>query len=266
MRLFAVALAWCLALLAPAHAETQRFSLDYAGSAWGLISVGGARLDIELQEDGAYSASGTVRSGGIAALFLRTQIEVAAEGEIDDGSVRWERYSLEHFYDNVHRHINMRPTSATVQASISPLYPDGWGTPPASDAQKRAARDPLSSLIAMANDVGATRRCQGDYMTFDGRWLYRLEVRGGEQHEFESGAYMGPALRCRVRYFPVAGFAPTDQGYRDPPPPGSVWFALIEGERFAPPVRASMPLPLGTAQLTLRAMEMTEDVTLTGAQ
>jgi hypothetical protein len=64
-------------------------------------------------------------------------------------------------------------------------------------------------------------------------------------------------MRCRVRYFPVAGFTPQDQGYRDPPPPGSVWFALIDGQRFAPPVRAAMPLPLGTAQLTLRRWEVT---------
>lgn len=263
MRILLLTLACCLALASPAHA--QRYVLDYAGSAWGLIGVGGARLEVDLQDDGDYAATGMVRSGGIAALFLRTQIDVRSAGEIEDGAVQWERYSLDHQYDGVHRYITMRPTPASVQANINPTYPDGWGDPPASDAQKRAARDPLASLIAMAADVGATRRCQGDYMTFDGRWLYRLEVRGGEQQEMQSQAYTGPALRCRVRYHPVAGFAPTDQGYRDPPPPGSVWFALLQGEDFAPPVRASMPLPLGTAQLTLRSWETTAEATPTAA-
>ncbi|MGE0595095.1 MAG: DUF3108 domain-containing protein [Hyphomonadaceae bacterium] len=254
MRTILLTLAVSAALATPAHA--QRMTLDYAGAAWGLIGVGGARLEINL-DDNSYSASGTVRSGGIAALFLRTRIEARSGGAIDhEGDVRWRRYWLDHMYDGVHRYVTMRPTEASVHADISPTYPDGWGEPPATDQQKAAARDPLSSLIAMAADVGDTRVCRGDYLTFDGRWLYRLEVRGGEQQAIERGPYIGPALRCRVSYIPVAGFTPQDQGYRDPPPPGSIWFALLEGERFAPPVRAAMPLPLGTATLTLRSWEI----------
>lgn len=255
MRSLVLSLAFCAALAGPAHAE--RLTLDYAGSAWGLIGVGGARLEINL-DDNSYSASGTVRSGGIAALFLRTRIDVRSGGAIEpDGDVVWRRYWLDHMYDGIHRYITMRPTTGGVHADINPTYPDGWGEPPATDQQKSSARDPLSSLIAMAADVGETRRCAGDYLTFDGRWLYRLEVRRGELTEISHGGYVGPALRCRVRYFPVAGFTPQDQGYRDPPPPGSVWFALIDGETFAPPVRAAMPLPLGTAMLTLRSWEIT---------
>ena len=255
MRSLLLALALCAASAAPAQAE--RISLDYAGSAWGLIGVGGAHLEINL-EDNSYTASGFVRSGGVAALFLRTRIDVNSAGAIEDGAVRWRRYSLDHMYDGVHRYINMRPNAQTVVADINPTFPE-WGDPPATDAQKTEARDPLSSLIAMAANVGATRRCQGDYMTFDGRWLYRLEVRGGEIDAIDQGGYRGEAMRCRVRYFPVAGFTPDDQGYRDPPPPGSIWFALLEGQSFAPPIRAAMPLPLGTATLALRRWQMTPD-------
>lgn len=255
MRPILLALALFAALVSSAHAE--RISLDYAGSAWGLIGVGGAHLDIELNTD-SYSAAGSVRTGGVAALFLRTRIDVNSSGAIENGSVRWRRYSLDHMYDGVHRYINMRPNAASVDAQINPTYPE-WGDPAATDEQKAAARDPLSSLIAIAADVGATRRCQGDYMTFDGRWLYRLEVRGGELDEIDQGGYRGPAMRCRVRYFPVAGFTPDDQGYRDPPPPGSIWFALLDGQVFAPPIRAAMPLPLGTATLALRRWEMIPD-------
>lgn len=255
MRVLFVSMLLSLFLASPAAA--QHMTLDYNGSAWGLIGVGGARLEVTLDDD-SYAASGTIRSGGIAALFLCTRVDVRSGGAIEpDGDVVWRRYWLRHLYDGVDRHITMRPTGASVYAEISPTYPDGWGTPPATDQQRAAARDPLSSLIAMAADVGETRTCQGNYMTFDGRWLYRLEVRGGEVQQSRRGPYRGAMLRCRVRYFPVAGFTPQDQGYRDPPPPGSVWFALIDGQRFAPPVRAAMPLPLGTAQLNLRSFEVT---------
>ena len=175
-----------------------------------------------------------------------------AAGAIDRGRVAWRRYYLDHMYDGVHRYINMRPTRTSVEASIEPTYPE-WGQPATTDEQKTQARDPLSSLIAMASDVGATQRCAGDYMTFDGRWLYRIEVRRGEMEYLNHGPYRGWTMRCQLRYFPVAGFEPSDQGYRDPPPPGNIWFALIEGRRFAPPVRVTMPLPLGTAQLNLRS-------------
>ena len=73
-------------------------------------------------------------------------------------------------------------------------------------------------------------------------------------------------MRCRVHYIPVAGFEPDDQGYRDPPPPGSVWFALLEGRSFAPPIRAAMPLPLGTATLELRRIQFAPDAAVQASQ
>jgi len=253
----ALLLSLLLIATASGTAHAQRITLDYAGSAWGLIGVGGAHLEVSLSDD-RYAASGYVRSGGIAALFLRTRIDVRSGGAIEaDGDLVWQRYGLEHFYDGVHRYISMRPTTGGVHADINPTYPDGWGDPPATDSQRAAARDPMSSLIAMAADVGETRRCRGNYLTFDGRWLYRIEVSGGERQTLQHGAYRGPALRCRVHYVPVAGFTAQDQGYRDPPPPGSVWFALLDDHRFAPPVRAAMPLPLGTAMLTVSSWQIT---------
>lgn len=236
------------AFAAPASAE--RIDLTYSGSAWGLIPLGGATLSVDYDHD-SYSATGMVRTSGLAALFLPTRIDVNSGGDIRSGDVRWRRYYLDHMYDGVHRYITMRPSGASVQADINPTYPE-WGQPPTTDEQKANARDPLSSLIAMGVFVGENRRCEGDYLTFDGRWLYRLEMRGGEIEHREENGFIGDTLRCDLRYFPVAGFEPDDQGYRDPPPPGEVWFALLEGRRFAPPVRASMPLPLGRANLALR--------------
>ncbi len=252
MRLALLIAALFMTIAPPARAE--RLALDYSGSAWGLIGVGGARLEVEFDDD-EYAASGTIRTGGIAALFLQTQIDVSSAGAVDRGRVQWRRYSLDHMYDGVHRYITMRPTATGAAADINPTYPE-WGQPPATSAQIMRARDPMSSLIAVAADVGATQRCSGNYDTYDGRWLYRLEARGGELQYLSRGPYRGWALRCQVSYIPVAGFEPSDQGYRDPPPPGYVWFALREGRRFAPPIRATMPLPLGTAQLTLRSMRV----------
>src|SRR5262249_47317110 len=116
---------------------------------------------------------------------------------------------------------------------------------------KRASRDPLSSLVAMAADVGRTHTCAGDYPTFDGRFHYLLQLSDGEMRHFDDGGYDRPALRCRLRYLPVAGFEPRDGGRRHRIPQGEIWFALPEGATIAPPVRAVSPLAVGNAGMTL---------------
>ena len=126
-----------------------------------------------------------------------------------------------------------------VPAQIPPDY-RLWGGPPANDAQRRRSRDPLSSLIAMAIDVGLNRRCTGAYPTFDGRFHYLLELSGGEVDQFEGGGYEGQVLKCRLSYVAVAGYECFDSGRRRIPH-GAVWFPLAEDSRFAPPVRISTP-------------------------
>lgn len=227
--------------------------MDYRGAVFGLLPLGEARVDIDVDGE-SYRVTSTLRSSGLVSLFERTRLRAEAEGRIEAGRVRWDAYALDHHYSRKHRTISMRPAADGVAADINPNY-RLWGQPPATDAQKSAARDPLSSLVAMAVDVARTRACADDYLTFDGRFLYRLELRGGEMRSFDGGGYEGPVLRCRMRYVPVAGFEPTDNGRRRRIPEGEIWFALIEGAPFAPPVRALAPLPLGQAGLSLTRLQ-----------
>ncbi len=250
MRLLAAILC-ALALIAPtAHAE--RFSLEFRGAAFGVLPLGETHLDIDVRDD-AYTILARMRSAGLLALFERTRLTAQAEGLIGPEGVAWRRYELDHHYSRKHRAVLMRRLDAGIEATITPNYVV-WGEPPANEAQRLASRDPLSSLVAMGVDVARTRACAGDYLTFDGRFHYRLEVRGGEVRRVDDLGYDGPALRCRLRYVPVAGFEPNDNGRRVRIPEGEIWFALIEGSNFAPPVRASAPLPIGRAGLQLIRM------------
>ena len=67
MRFFLMAL-FALTVFAAPPARAERIVLDYAGSAWGVIGVGGARLEINLDADD-YAAAARIRTGGVAALF-----------------------------------------------------------------------------------------------------------------------------------------------------------------------------------------------------
>lgn len=253
---FVCAAAALAALFAPTPAHAARFTLEFESSALGFVPLGAITLDLNV-EDSAYSASARVQSGGLLSLFERTTIVANADGAMDNGAVRWRSYWLDHTYSRKHRTTAMQASDGGITSQITPTY-RLWGEPPASDAQKAAARDPLSSLVAMTVDVARLRACNADYLTFDGRFLYRLELRGGAPDRVEAGGYDGPALRCTLRYVPVAGFEPDDAGRRGRVPSGEIWFALMDNVPFAPPVRMRLPVGIGSAHIALARIRRPE--------
>lgn len=246
MRALLTALFFCCCA-GPAAAD--RFSLTYEGYALGVIGIGEVTLDAEVGPE-SYKIDATLRSSGLLNWFERTNIAASASGRLHNGAVRWERYDLDHHYSKKRRVIAMRAgADGAVSAEINPTY-RLWGEPPASEAQRRGARDPLSSLMAMAVDVGQTRRCAGAYPTFDGRFYYLLELSGGDIEHMESGGYDGNVLQCALGYIAVAGYEASDRGRRRIPR-GEVWFALPPDSTFAPPVRITTPLSAGGAVIRL---------------
>jgi hypothetical protein len=247
MRAVVLLAALVFAFATPASAD--RFALTYDGFGLGFVPVGGVTVDADVSED-SYDISATLRSRGILNLFERTNIQASASGLINDGAVRWRRYDLDHHYSRKHRTISMQADdSGAIVSEIEPIYRT-WGEPPATEEERRASRDPLSNVVAMAVDVGRTRRCEGDYPTFDGRFHYILRLGGGDIDAFDDGGYEGEVLKCELSYIAVSGFNQRDAGRRRVPR-GQVWFALVPDTTFAPPVRISTPLSAGGATIRL---------------
>ncbi len=245
MRAALLALVLC-AFATPAAAD--RFALSYDASGLGLVPLGEMTIDALVTEDD-YSVSATLRSGGLMNLFERTNIRVSSSGLIQSGDVHWRRYDLDHRYSRKQRIIAMTNDGALVNAEINPNY-RLWGEPAATSEQRNRSRDPLSTMVAMAIDVGQTRRCSGSYPTFDGRFHYVMELSGGEIDDFDGGGYEGDVLKCRLAYIAVSGFERSDRGRRRIPQ-GAVWFALAPDTLFAPPVRISTPMSAGGAVIRL---------------
>ena len=238
-----------LALFAAAPAYADRFTLRYDGFGLGFIPVGGAVINADVGAD-YYEVTTTLESRGIFNLFERTNIQAVASGVIQDGRVLWRRYDLDHHYSRKHRTISMQVgDDGAVNAQITPNY-RLWGRPPASDAQRRGARDPVSTMVAMAIDVGQSHRCAGSYPTFDGRFYYALELSDGRIDHFNDAGYDGQVLKCSLAYVAIAGFEARDAGRRRIPR-GEVWFALMPNTNFAPVVRISTPLSAGGALIRL---------------
>jgi hypothetical protein len=251
MRILLLALAF-LCCANPAVAD--RYLLTYDGLALNLVPLGEINVDITITPR-AYDASAHLRSSGLMNLFERTDLRAESAGAIRDGVVRWRRYALDHHYSRKHRTINMQATRGGVRAEIAPNY-RLWGDPPASDAEKRASRDPLSTLVAMSTQVSRTQRCEGAYPTFDGRFHYVMSLRGGRNERYRGGGYQGPVLECELIYAAVSGFEQTDNGRRRITQ-GRIWFALGDPS-FAPPVRIATPISAGGAVIRLTSWRRVE--------
>lgn len=230
-------------------AQADRFTLTYNGAALGFLPIGEMSVDADVG-DTDYRIHATMQSRGLLNIFERTNIDATASGLINDDQVIWRRYDLDHHYSRKHRVMAMTAADdGVVSAQITPNY-RLWGNPPASDEQRRGARDPLSTVVAMSIDVGAHRTCRGAYPTFDGRFYYPLQLSDGLVGHYDGGGYDGDVLKCSLSYVAVAGFD-TNNNWRRRIPHGEIWFALAPGARFAPPVHIETPLSAGAGVVRL---------------
>lgn len=263
MRVLLTTIAILIVTAAPAGAD--RFRLEYEGFGLGLVPLGAITVDARVDAED-YDVTATLQSRGLLNLFERTHLVATSQGLIQSGDVRWLRYDLDHRYSRKRRMINMtRSADGAVVAAIEPTY-RLWGEPPASEEQRRRSRDPLSTMVAMAVDVGQSRRCSGVYPTFDGRFHYLMELAGGEIDQFDDAGYEGEVLKCSLAYIAVAGYEARDAGRRRIPH-GEVWFALMPDTQFAPPVRITTPISAGGAVIRLASFRRARvDVQLTATQ
>ncbi|MFZ4121021.1 MAG: hypothetical protein ACOYKM_05090 [Caulobacterales bacterium] len=252
MRNALAALAAVVALVSGGAAHADTYLLEYNGRAYGVLGIGTVRMEVRLSAE-QYTASVGLRSGGLLALFERTTLNAASAGGVVDGLPRWRSYVLDHAYSAKRRQIRMTAADSGVEAVIEPTY-RLWGDPATTAAQKAASRDPLASFVALGASVAASRRCEGTFATFDGRFHYLLRLSGGRADTLRSDAYRGPVLRCTLQYVPVAGFEAQDGGGSGRVPTGEMWFALTDDPGFAPPLRVTVPLPLGEVGLYLSTL------------
>ncbi|HVY85318.1 MAG TPA: DUF3108 domain-containing protein [Caulobacterales bacterium] len=249
-RVIAILLAWIAAGAATARAETYR--LQYQAEILGVVVLGEARYEVAASPQ-RYAVRGSLRTSGAARIFDQTQVTATTTGTISNGAIAWSRYDLSHAYARKFRRIAMTRANGAVRADIAPPYSD-MGAPPATAAQQAVSYDPLTAIFVLGRQIGTARACRGAVPVFDGRQHFRLSVSPRAQGRFNGGGYNGPALVCAFRYEPIAGFS-MNPAQRARIPVAEAWFALPARPGFAPPLRLTVPTPVGAAQLDLRAYQ-----------
>jgi hypothetical protein len=236
----------------------DRFFMQFEGVWLGVFGLGELTFDAFSGPD-AYQVSAAIRSGGLAALFDRTALSVSARGPITERGPAWGAYDLDHSYGAKRRVTMMRANAAGgVDALVTPGHRNA-GTPPVSPGQRAAARDPLTAILGMGREVGQRRACVGAYPVFDGKLYYILSLSpAGPARRHIQGGYDGMALACRMRLMPMSGYEPDEAKEARGWPAAELWFGLIEGASFAPPVHVRIPFALGDVSLTLKSFRRPE--------
>ena len=250
-----------LALLAapaepPGPAAGHSLRIDYGGSLLGLPLM---RATVQARLDGPrHSLRADFRSAGLAAMVKSLNVVAESQGIETAGGMKTWRYWHRESDGHKTRRLHMRYGADAVQVEIEPPL-HSMGEPPASQAQRLEAMDPLSALLALTQlpRNAAGWRCHGTIRVFDGKQRYDLALRSLGLSHVRTRAYRGQAEKCAVRYVPIAGYDARE--VHDPAAyakPVYMWLATQAGQARAVPVRFSFDAPIGRFIITARRLDL----------
>lgn len=242
--------------LSPAATARQELSIEaeYSASVW-AIPVG--RVELAAEVGGSdYAARAVSQASGLAALFTDVRIESEVEGVLARGRARPERYAHDEYTGRKHRRIDMSFEGGVARSVAQPNF-SNWGEPPASEADRAGAIDPMTAVLLLSQSMTGRSACSGRLPVFDGRLRYDLVLRARGREPVRTRAWQGEALVCDAFYSPISGY--TEEQRPEPDElrhPLTLWLAPLENGHYLP-VRARTRAGFG-ALLELRSLELSE--------
>jgi Protein of unknown function (DUF3108) len=160
--------------------------------------------EIELAER-AYSAAMSVRSKGMAGLFVRIETDLKATGKMVDGFPVPASFRI--VQNGRRATVNWQDPNKPEAVREPELAPRKAGAVEA--ALTEPAADPLTALLHQGL-AGEDKVCSGTERVYNGREVseYRFERLDDQQFgDRDASVYRGPVIRCRLVYRLVAGYS-----------------------------------------------------------
>ncbi len=242
----------------PNEVSTLNLTLNYDGRLFVKV------LDIGFQEQitpYGHSSSARLVSSGLLAAFRKIDLSATTQGRMVRGEPQPGQLHTENIDGKKNRKIWVTWGETDVITRSVPEI-TFWGDPPATQAEKLAAADPLTQLTRLILASTAQGPCQGASPYFNGKELYNLgfsNPRPAEVNGPDKRLGLVNGLRCEVVYKEVAGYKKKkekdrNQGMNQPilvdfaqMGPGGPWVVTM--------LRAHTPL--GTAVIDLVRVKMT---------
>lgn len=238
----------------PTYANGMRLSLGYDGRL--ILKVLDARINVQVA-NGGYHADIRLVSSGILALFKRLDQRASVDGVLQGGQAQPRTFQ--------HRNLSGRAVRVTwgggqVNTYATPAYPN-MGSPPASQAQRLEATDPLTQAVRISLTAEGRSPCGQTIRIFDGKQRYDLVVSAGSGRAADSRERrigLTDAVGCTLQYREVAGFRAKPPDQRNQGIRGAVRVGFGRLGQGGPWVLSSLRAPtmLGDAVVELREAQV----------
>lgn len=256
MRGFSISLAALLLLAQPALIQAARAEdrLQNADLRFGIYALGAKAFDVDMKvargSDGLSVAS-AVRSTGAANLLLRFRMQSdLAVRQAADGHLSPLRYASQSDGSFSKRTIMILWGADGLPTSVVEPPAEVDDREPVLPEQTRDTFDPTTAVLARALRRDTAAPCEGSDRIFDGRRRYNLHYQAAGMERLEAhnrSAYAGLALKCRLRFEPIAGYSRKymDQTRKLEDEVTEMWLARLPGQPIWLPVRLRSAWMLG---------------------
>jgi hypothetical protein len=244
------------AAVGPAQAASSTFATEYSISFAGVpVARSSFRTEVV---DGALTLKGNLSSAGLASVFASTKATSTVRGRVTEKGIVTSSYSMNYSSGKRSRQTEMTfKGGSVVGLAITPPRGPRPGVVPVEDTHKRNVVDPFLAAMIAADDP--SKVCNRTLRVFDGITRMDLVLRPAGTEQVSTGGYKGAAVKCSVRYVPVAGHRPEAKmiKFMSGGERASISFAAVPGSNIYAPVKALIRTEAGTVSIKATRFEQT---------
>jgi hypothetical protein len=220
----------------------------------GRLNLGDFRVTTTFRGDG-YRMRGEGQFSILEGIIYKWIGSTSSAGRVTPDGPAPKTYAFS-YSDGGRNSERLRMTfddGAVRQVSISPRKRPLPGTIPVTREQLEGVVDPMSGAFLTArspNPYGDLNVCNQMLPVFDGKARFDLVLKPKKAvmvHNAAPTNYSGPAVICRVKFIPIAGYQPDNAGIRLMTQSNEieVWLMPVRGTHMYVPYRIVLPTPVG---------------------
>jgi hypothetical protein len=231
----------------------------------GSFNLGDFRVTTTFRGDG-YEMRGEGRFSILEGLVYDWRGSSASAGRVTPNGPEPSMYAL-NYTDGGKRGERLRMTfddGAVRNISIQPRTRALPGTIPVTREQLEGVLDPLSGAFLTArsaNPNGDLSVCNQMLPVFDGKQRFDLVLKPKKAVRVQNRsptAYSGPAVICRVKFIPIAGYKANDPGIKFMAQSNEieVWLIPVRNTNMYVPYRIVLPTPVGYGTAVVTSIQV----------
>jgi hypothetical protein len=255
--------------LGPAHAESSSSSASRITAVYrveiGGFNLGNFHLTTTFRGDD-YQMRGEARFTVLQGLLYEWRGLTSGTGRVTSTGPEPSTYAFS-YSDSAKAAERLRMTfeeGDVTDVSIVPRKRVSSRVVPVTKEQLEGVLDPMSSAFLTAqsnNPNGDLNVCNHTLPIFDGRQRYDLVVspkRSVRVKRTTPQGYAGPAVICRVKFIPIAGYHPDNPAVQMMAKSNEIeaWLMPVRGTNMYVPYRIVLPTPAGYGSAMVTSLQV----------